>query len=117
MGVYIEDNMVVIGKPKTFYFNFNLSKFIDKNVKDAIEFIIKRNESLAEHTIKNEIRNYCSNISMETIFMNTEIRKTSKTQKFIPNLSQKLDLKSSNRHVALDNLSIDNSTKKINSKY
>ena len=56
MGVYIEDNMVVIGKPKTFYFNFNLPKVIDKNVKDAIEFIIKRNESLAEHTIKNEIR-------------------------------------------------------------
>ena len=54
---------------------------------------------------------------METIFMNTEIRKTSETQKFIPNLSQKLDLKSSNRHVALENLSIENSTKKINSKY
>ena len=54
---------------------------------------------------------------METIFMNTEIRKTSETQKFIPNLSQKLDLKNSNRHVAPENLSIDNSTKKINSKY
>ena len=49
---------------------------------------------------------------METIFMNTEIRKNSETKKFIPNLSQKLDLKSSNRHVALENLSIENSTKK-----
>ena len=43
---------------------------------------------------------------METIFMNTENSKTNESRKFVLNLSQRLDLKSSNKHVALQNLSI-----------
>ena len=43
---------------------------------------------------------------METIFLNTEISKTNEPHKFVLNLSQKLDLRSSNKHVALQNLSI-----------
>ena len=43
---------------------------------------------------------------METIFMNTENSKTNEPQKFVPNLSQRLDLTSSNKHAALQNLSI-----------
>ena len=31
--------MVVIREPKTFYFNFDLTKDIDKNLKHEIEFI------------------------------------------------------------------------------
>ena len=41
---------------------------------------------------------------METLFMNMKNSKTNETQKFILNLSQILDLKSSNNHVALQNL-------------
>ena len=41
--------------PKTFSFNFDLPKDVDKNMKCDIEFIIKSSESLAEVIIKNEI--------------------------------------------------------------
>ena len=43
---------------------------------------------------------------METIFMNTENSKTNEQHKFVFNLSQILDLRTSNKHVALQNLSI-----------
>ena len=38
--------------------------------------------------------------------MNTENSKTNESHKFILNLSQRLDFKSSNKHVALQNLPI-----------
>ena len=38
--------------------------------------------------------------------MNTENIKKNKPHKFVLNLSQRLDLRSSNRHVALQNLSV-----------
>ena len=38
---------------------------------------------------------------MEMIFMNTENSKTSEPHKFVLNLSQRLDLKSSNKRVLL----------------
>ena len=41
---------------------------------------------------------------METIFMNTENSKTNEPHKFALNLSQRLELRSSNKHVAFDNL-------------
>ena len=47
--------------------------------------------------------NYCPNISIKTIFMNTEKSKTNETHKFFLNLSQRLDFKSSNKHVATQN--------------
>ena len=37
---------------------------------------------------------------METISMNTENRKTNELHKFVLNLSQRLDLTNSNKHVA-----------------
>ena len=43
---------------------------------------------------------------METIFINTENSKTNEPHKFVLNLSQKLGLRSSNKDVALQNLSI-----------
>ena len=42
---------------------------------------------------------------MQTIFINTENTKTNKPHKFVLNLSQRLDFKSSNKHVSLQNLS------------
>ena len=41
---------------------------------------------------------------METIFMNTENSKTNEQRKFVLNLSQRLDLRSSDKHVVLQNL-------------
>ena len=48
------ENMVVIRDPKTSCFNFDWPKDVDENLKYEIEFIIKRNESLAENKIKKE---------------------------------------------------------------
>ena len=49
---------------------------------------------------------FFSNISMETIFMNTETSKTNELYKIVLVLSQRLDLRSSDKFVALQNLSI-----------
>ena len=43
---------------------------------------------------------------METIFMNTENSKTNDPYKFACNSSQRLDLRSSDKHFALQNSSI-----------
>ena len=43
---------------------------------------------------------------METIFMNIENRKTNEPHEFVFSLPQRLDLRKSNKHVALQNLSI-----------
>ena len=54
---------------------------------------------------------------METIFMNMENTKTNETHKFVLNLSQWLDLRSSNKHAALENLSIIYTWKNIKKQY
>ena len=57
----MEENMIVITKPKLFYFDFDLPKNVGKNLKHEIELIIKSNESLNEKKIKNEIEQLLSN--------------------------------------------------------
>ena len=54
MGVHIRDKKqeVTIG-PKTFH--FDLTKDVDKTLKCEIDLIIRHNEFLVEHTVKNEI--------------------------------------------------------------
>ena len=47
--------MVVIREPKTFYFDFDWPKDVDKNLKQDVEFTIKDNQSLAENKIKIKI--------------------------------------------------------------
>ena len=54
---------------------------------------------------------------METIFMNTENSKMNKSHKFAFNFSQRLDLRSSNKHVAHQNLSIYYAWKNIRKQY
>ena len=100
--------MVVVREAKTFYFDFNWPKDADDNFKHKIEFIRKSNECLPDNNIKKtRLNNYCSNISMETIFMNTENKKkTNEPHKFVLNLSQRLDLRSLNIHVAVKKLYI-----------
>ena len=50
----MEENMIVIRDPKTFFFYFDWPKDVDKKLKHEIKFIIKSNESLAENKMKNE---------------------------------------------------------------
>ena len=54
---------------------------------------------------------------METIFMNTENSKTNEPHKFVLNLSQRLDLRSSNKLVAFQNLPIYYTWKNIIKQY
>ena len=56
----MEENMIVIRDPKTFYFDFYWLKNVDENLKYVIEFIIKSNESLAENKLKNKIEQLLS---------------------------------------------------------
>ena len=46
--------MTVIRDPKTFSFDFDLSKDVDENLKRGIELIIKSNVSVAEMIIQNQ---------------------------------------------------------------
>ena len=54
---------------------------------------------------------------MATIFMNMENSETSEPHKFVLNLSQRLGLRSSDKHVALQKLSIYYTWKNIRKKY
>ena len=56
----MEENMIVIIDPKTFYFYFDWLKNVDENLKYETEFIIKSNESLAENKIKSKIEQLLS---------------------------------------------------------
>ena len=40
----MDKNIVVIREPKTFYFDFDWPKNLDKNLKHEFEFIVKSNE-------------------------------------------------------------------------
>ena len=50
-------------------------------------------------------------------FLNTENSKTSEPHKFVLNVSQRLDLRSSNKHVALQNVSNYYTWKNIRQQY
>ena len=56
----MEENMIVMRDPKTFYFYFEWPKDVDENLKHKTEFTIKSNESLAENKIKNELEQLLS---------------------------------------------------------
>ena len=52
--------MVVIKEPKTFYFDFDFLKNVDKNLKHEIEFTLKYNESYANNKMQKEIEQLLS---------------------------------------------------------
>ena len=54
---------------------------------------------------------------MKTIFINKENGKKNKPHKFVLNLSQRLDLRSSNKHAVLQNLPIYYTWKNIRKQY
>ena len=98
--------MVVIRESKTFYFDFDLPKDVDKNLKHEIEFIIKYNESLAEHKIKNVISQLLSKYKHGNNIHGRKISKTSEPHKFILVLSRIFNLGSSCKDVTFQNLSV-----------
>ena len=51
----MDENLIVITNPKTFWFNFDWPKNVVDNSKNRIGFIIKSNESLVENKMKKEI--------------------------------------------------------------
>ena len=63
--IIMEENMIVIRDPKTFYFDFDWPKDVDENLKHKIEFIIKSNEYLAKNKIKNKIEQILSKYKHE----------------------------------------------------
>ena len=72
-GVYIDDNkLVIITEPKTIHFDSNVET--NNNLKHKINHIIKCNELFNRKKQQQRLDDYCSNIIMETIFMNTEKR-------------------------------------------
>ena len=54
---------------------------------------------------------------MKMVFINTENSQTNEPHKFILNLSQRLDLRSSDKHVPLQNVSIYYTWKNIRKQY
>ena len=99
----MEGNMIVIRDSKTSCFKFDWPKDVDECLMHEIKFIIKGNEHLADNKIKNEFEQLLF-ISMNTIFINTENSETNEPHKFVFNVS--FDLRSSKKHVALQNLYI-----------
>ena len=54
---------------------------------------------------------------MDTIFMNSKINKTSETHRLLLNLADKIDLKRSDKYVALSNLSVYYTWKNVKKSY
>ena len=67
--------------------------------------------------IKNEMEQLLWNIRMETIFINIGNWKINEPHKYVLNLSQILDLKNSNKQVALQNVSIYYTSNNIRKQY
>ena len=57
-------------------------------------------KSIKNHKILSALVKYRPNISIETIFMNTENSKRNKPHKLVLKLPQRLYLRNSNKHVA-----------------
>ena len=90
----MEENLIAIRDLKTFCFNFDLPKDIDKNLKHEVEFILNSNKSLAQNKIKREIEQLLIEYKHGKIFMNTENSRMNEPHKFVLALPQRSDLKS-----------------------
>ena len=102
----MEENMSVIGGTKMFYFNFDWPKNVDDNLKHKIEFIIKTNEPLAKNKIKNETEQLLLKYKDGNNVHEHKNSKMNGPYKFVLNLSQRLNLRSLDKHFTFQNLSI-----------
>ena len=110
--MYIEDDkLVLVTKPKTVHFNLTKDAW---DLKCEIDSTMKHNEVSAEHAIKKRLDDYCSNLSMETIMMDTKKKqKRVDLTNLFPWIVTKIRLKISKKHVAVQNLSTGCTWKKI----
>ena len=97
-------------------FYFWLGKRFDQNLKHEIEFIIS-NGSLAENKIKNEIKPLLLKYKHGNNTHENRKQQNEWTTKFVLNLIQTLDLRSSGKCVAVQNLSIYYTWKNIRIQY
>ena len=97
MGVYIVYNKLVI-TTESKKFCFDLSRDADINIEHELLYLSISINSIAE---KTRLDNYYPNVSTETILLSTENSKTNEPHKFVFNLLDELDLRSSNKHVVL----------------
>ena len=95
----MEENLIAIRDPTTFYFDFDWLKDIDEHLKHKTEFIIKSNESFAENRIKNEIEQWLSKYQQRNNIHELGKLQTNESHKFVLNLSKRLDLRSSMKHI------------------
>ena len=107
----------MVRDPKTFCFNFDLPKDGNKNLKREFDFFIKSNESLVEIIIKSEIEHILLKYKHENNIQEYENSKTNKPHKCVLNLSQRLDIRSSDKHAVLQNLSIYYTRKNLKKQY
>ena len=112
--IIMQENLNLIRCPKMFRFHLDQPKDVDDTLKHETEFIIKINESLAENQIKDKIdqlllkhkhgNNFREHKKQSQKF-GTQETATNKPQKFVFSFSQqRLDLRSSKKHVALQSL-------------
>ena len=99
-----DNRLVITTEPRTL--NFDLPKDAGINLKHEIYSIMKYNELLAEYTIKNEVRQLFSKYKHGNDIHEHGEQQKNEPHKFVVNLSQRLNLRSSQKHVALQNLSI-----------
>ena len=97
MLFFIKDNKLLkMTEPKTVY--FDLPKDVDSNRKHGIGYMIKHDEFLVGHTIKT-IQLLSKYNHGSDVHMNTENSNIIALHQFVLNLSDTLDLRSSNKHV------------------
>ena len=116
-NLIMEENMIMIRDPKTFCFNFDWSKDVDENLKQwnwidhKTQWIFSwEYNKKADWTIIVEYK-HGNNIH------DHKKQQNKWATKFVLNLSQRLNLRSSNKHVALQNSSIYYTWKNIKTQY
>ena len=78
-----------------------MQKYVDEYLKHETEIIVKSNECLAENKIKNEIEQVFLKYKHGSNIYKHGKSKTNKPHKWALNLSQRLDLRSSKKYIAL----------------
>ena len=91
----------------------NNSEKLKNEIRQLLYSLYRSKKNLQSNSVKFGWRY----LKMETIFMNTENSKTSEPHRFKLDLTDKLNLKNTNKNMALANWSIYYTWKNITSKY
>ena len=91
----------------------NNSEKLKNEIRQLLYSLYRSKKNLQSNSVKFGWRY----LKMETIFMNTENSKTSEPHRFKLDLTDKLNLKNSNKNMALANLNIYYTWKNIKSEY